>query len=109
MSKNNMRSGYTSEYTKENGWDDFHYIMHIGDERLEYWATIHLIDDEQGDNYYCEEEELMLYVKSKALGYEIESSVDCEAPEFELEGIYDKHIINNPEIEKAILKQLLKN
>lgn len=104
-----MSNGYISECTEENGWDYFHYTMHIGDERLEYCAMIQLIDDEQGDNYYCEEEELMLYVKSKALGYEIASSVDCEAPQFELEGIYDKHIINNPEIEKAILKQLLKN
>jgi len=97
-----------SEYTEENGWELFEYIMHIGDERLEYWAMIKLVDDEEGDNYYCEEEELMLYVKSKAFGYEIASSVDCEAPQFQVEEIYDRYIINNLELDKAILKQLLK-
>lgn len=97
-----------SEYTEENGWEFFEYTMHIGDERLEYWAMIKLVDDEEGDNYYCEEEELTLYVKSKALGYEIESNVGCEAPQFEVEEIFDRYISNNPEIDKAILNQLLK-
>ena len=97
-----------SDYTAENGWEDFEYTFYLGDEELRYYATIKLVGD-GSDDFYVEEEDFDLHITSKALGYKIISYVTCEAPDSIVDEVFNKYTIDNPELDSAILKQLLES